>query len=207
MLDYFPDDARPAPVQQRGRRRREAILDAAEALMIEGGYEKATLKAISERTSIPIASVYHYFKDRSQVDLQIAQRHAEGLSTSVATAVQAAQVTADLDAVIRLIIQTFVDYYRRHPSFVELWLVRNSSAISTAASEFDAYQAERIWQLLLNRGLIAADTPKLAMRLAYEAGSRVLDMAFIDDRTGDTAIIDGAVRLVTAYLCTYASAG
>ncbi|KOG91865.1 TetR family transcriptional regulator, partial [Streptomyces varsoviensis] len=37
--------------------RRRAIVDAAEALLGERGYEAATLKAIGERAGIPIASV------------------------------------------------------------------------------------------------------------------------------------------------------
>ncbi|WP_225839474.1 helix-turn-helix domain-containing protein [Streptomyces sp. NK08204] len=47
---------RRAPaVQRRGRERRGAILDAAEALLREQGYEAATLKAIGERAGIPTA--------------------------------------------------------------------------------------------------------------------------------------------------------
>ena len=71
--------ARPAPVQRRGIERVQAILDAAESLLEEQGYESATLKAISERAGIPIASVYHYFADRHQVDAELVQRHLSEL--------------------------------------------------------------------------------------------------------------------------------
>ncbi|MEU7302748.1 helix-turn-helix domain-containing protein [Streptomyces sp. NPDC007189] len=48
--------------------RRRLILETAEALFGEQGYESATLRAIGERAGIPTASVYHYFSDRPQID-------------------------------------------------------------------------------------------------------------------------------------------
>ncbi|MEU4929329.1 helix-turn-helix domain-containing protein [Streptomyces yokosukanensis] len=44
--------------------RRRLILETAEALLGEQGYESATLRAIGERSGIPAASVHHYFSDR-----------------------------------------------------------------------------------------------------------------------------------------------
>lgn len=204
MADSPSAERRPAPVQRRGQVRRDAILDAAEALFIESGYEGATLKAISERTGIPLASVYHYFKDRGQVDGEVARRHAEDLTASVVSAVQEADRRSDLDRVLSLVVHAFVGYYRRHPGFVELWLARRNAVLSEVAEEFDMVQSDRLWRLLIDRDLIAADTPALVVRLAYEAGARLLDLAFGDDRHGDDAVIAEAVRLLSSYLGSYA---
>ncbi|GAA1482156.1 hypothetical protein GCM10009624_25960 [Gordonia sinesedis] len=202
MVDS-PPAARSAAVQQRSRKRRDAILDAAEALMIEDRYEGATLKAISERTGIPIASVYHYFADRTQVDAEVAQRHAEGLATGVSAALVAAEGD-DLVRTLDRVVQAYVDYYRSHPGFLELWLARRTAVLSATAEGFDVAQSESLRRALIERGLIAGNTPPLVARMGYEAGSRLLDMAFRVDRHGDPEMIAETSKLLAAYLGTYA---
>jgi hypothetical protein len=67
--DGTPVACSPEPgAASRGRA--QAILEAAEALLGEQGYEAATLKAIGEQAGIPTASVYHYFSDRHRVDAE-----------------------------------------------------------------------------------------------------------------------------------------
>ncbi|MEV0033527.1 hypothetical protein [Nocardia sp. NPDC050793] len=45
----------------------------------------------------------------------------------------------------------------------------------------------------------------IVVQLAFEAGDRLLDVAFRRSPTGDDVTIDEARRLVAAYLETYAS--
>ena len=46
---------------RRGMRSRELVLDAAERVMAEHGFEAATLARVVEEAGIPMSSVYHYF--------------------------------------------------------------------------------------------------------------------------------------------------
>ncbi|WP_431962394.1 TetR/AcrR family transcriptional regulator [Nocardia sp. bgisy134] len=181
----------------------QAILDAAEALLVEQGYEAATLKAIGERAGIPIASVYHYFADRHQVDAELAQRYVRELDERLAATLDRAEsrtVREACDAVIDVLLA----YFREHPSFVELWYPGRSSTLSELARAFDVSQAAQLWRLLIERNLIRADTPQFVLELAFEAGDRLFDVAFRRSPTGDDATIDEARRLVTAYVETYA---
>ncbi|MFK8844342.1 TetR/AcrR family transcriptional regulator [Streptomyces sp. Ac-502] len=194
--------ARPA-VQRRGVERRRAILDAAEALLGEKGYEAATLKAIGERAGIPIASVYHYFSDRHQVEAELMRRHAHELDVCIANALddpgpQTLREAADA------VIDPLLGYFRRHPSCTELWFSGRSATVGELVRAFDAAQAERLWHLLVERGLLLADTPRLALQIAFEVGSRLFDIAFRNSAVGDDATIGEARRLITAYLATYA---
>ncbi|MFF0527942.1 TetR/AcrR family transcriptional regulator [Nocardia amikacinitolerans] len=198
--------ARPAPVQRRGIERVHAILDAAETLLGEQGYEAATLKAIGERAGIPIASVYHYFADRHQVDAELVRRHVGALDERLTAALgraKARTLREACDAVVDMLLA----YYREHPSFVELWYRVRNATLGEMAREFDVSQAEQLWRYLRERDLIRADTPRFVLELAYEAGDRLFDVAFRRSPSGDAATIDEARRLVTAYLETYASEG
>ena len=61
---------------KRGALSRERVLDAAERVMAEEGYEAATLNRIVEESQIPISSVYHYFGSKDGVLLAVMERGA-----------------------------------------------------------------------------------------------------------------------------------
>ncbi|MFH9844475.1 TetR/AcrR family transcriptional regulator [Streptomyces sp. NPDC017246] len=184
--------------------RRRAILDTAEVLLVEQGYEAATLKAIGERAGIPVASVYHYFSDRHQVDAELLQGHMNEVDALVGAELEASgpQTLSDTaDAVINPLL----GYFRRHPGCVELWFKGRGEPLVELVRAFDEAQAERLRHLLVERGLVPADVPPLVLELAFEIGNRLFDVAFRRSPDGDDATIDEARRVVTAYLETYAS--
>lgn len=193
--------ARPTAVlQRRGVARVNAILDAAEELLAEQGYEAATLKAISDRTGIPAASVYHYFADRHQVDTALMQRHLDALSHRLDDA-DDLRTVADM---ARVVMDPMISYFREHPSFTELWFNGRSGPVAALAAEFDESVAETVWRQAVDKGILAADTPFLVAQIAYGAGGALFDAAFKDDPQGDDAVFDETKKLVTAYLTTYA---
>ncbi|MFF8726626.1 TetR/AcrR family transcriptional regulator [Streptomyces sp. NPDC015171] len=195
--------ARPPAVQRRGVERRRAILDAAEALLTEQGYAAATLKAIGERAGIPTASVYHYFSDRHQVDAELLQRHVSELDALTRAALDDPEPRTLREAV-DAVIDPLLAYFRRHPSCAELWFAGRHEVLVDLVRAFDETQAERFWHFVVEHGLVPADTPRLVLRLALEACSRLFDVAFRHSPAGDDVTIDEARRLVTAYLETYA---
>ncbi|MFF5920176.1 TetR/AcrR family transcriptional regulator [Streptomyces flavochromogenes] len=180
----------------------KAILDAAEEILAESGYEAATLKAIAERAGIPTPSVYHYFNDRYQVDAAIVRHHSDAL-LGVLDGIDGEEFRSISD-VVRLVFDPIVAYFRAHPSCVQLWFSGRHAALSDQFQEFDDQVAERLWRLGIGRGLLRVDTPPLVMKLAFEAGGRLFDVAFQKDRNGDQTTMTEAKRMVTAYLETYA---
>ncbi|MCX8559413.1 TetR/AcrR family transcriptional regulator [Mycolicibacterium mucogenicum] len=195
--------ALPTAVQRRGIERVQAILDAAEALLTEQGYEAATLKAIGERAGIPTASLYHYFPDRHQVDAALAQRHLRELDAQISASVSDSKLRTLSDA-IDAIVDPYLIYFRAHPDFVQLWFASRTPGLNELALEFDEFQARRFWQLLVDKKLVRADTPELVVQLAFEAGNRLFDVAFRRSPGGDDVAIDEARSMLTAYLGTYA---
>jgi AcrR family transcriptional regulator len=62
---------------RRGARSRGAVLDAAERLIAEQGYEAATVAALVKEAGIPASSIYHYFGSKEGVFLAVMERGAE----------------------------------------------------------------------------------------------------------------------------------
>ena len=62
---------------RRGMRSRELVLDAAERVMAEHGYEAATLARVVAEAGIPMSSVYHYFGSKDGILLAVMERGAD----------------------------------------------------------------------------------------------------------------------------------
>ncbi|WP_063759035.1 TetR/AcrR family transcriptional regulator [Streptomyces globisporus] len=182
--------------------RRRAILDAAEALLVEQGYEGATLKAVSERGGIPITSVYHYFSDRHQVDAALLQRHIDELDAIIAALLDDPGPLTLREAV-DAVVDALLNYFRAHRGCAEVWFAGRSERIDELVQAFDREQGERMRTFLVEHRLLLADTPPLVLQLAFEAGNRLFDVAFRTVPTGDDVTIDEARRFITAYLETY----
>ena len=62
---------------RRGMKSRERVLDAAERIMAEYGFEAATLARVVEEAGIPMSSVYHYFGSKDGILLAVMERGAD----------------------------------------------------------------------------------------------------------------------------------
>lgn len=68
------------PQQERGERRVEAILDAAAALIADGGAESLTMQALADRAQTSKGSLYHFFPDLPSVLCALADRHTAAIT-------------------------------------------------------------------------------------------------------------------------------
>lgn len=55
------------PAQERGRRRRDALLDAGVELLAEGGFAAMSHRAVAERAGLPLAATTYYFRSRDDL--------------------------------------------------------------------------------------------------------------------------------------------
>jgi AcrR family transcriptional regulator len=62
---------------RRGMRSRELVLDAAERVMAEDGFDAATLARVVTESGIPMSSVYHYYGSKDGILLAVMERGAE----------------------------------------------------------------------------------------------------------------------------------
>ncbi len=65
------------PLQERGRRRRDALLEAAVALLEEGGFAAVSHRAVAERAHVPLGATTYYFRSRDALLTQAFQRLVE----------------------------------------------------------------------------------------------------------------------------------
>jgi TetR/AcrR family transcriptional regulator len=89
---------------------REAILDAASALFARQGYAGTSMNEVAQACGLSKPAVYHYFRDKDQLLLEIAEGHVSRLEATVEGALRAHR---DLppDALMRVLIQQVVQAY------------------------------------------------------------------------------------------------
>lgn len=194
------------PTQVRSRERVEKILDVASQIVVSGGVDALTTRAIAEAAQIPVASVYQYFADRDAILLALVERD---------TAEMDEQVRTDLGALTHLSVATLVEttmraytsVYARRPDFLEIWVRgRTNAAVYDFGRQHNRRTAAELRDFAIGAGLTTADIPVAATELAVEIGDRVFQLAYETDPGGDDFLITQGIAMVTAYLLTYATA-
>ena len=102
---------------RRGVKSRELVLDAAERVMAEHGFEAASLGRVVEQAGVPLSSVYHYFGSKDGVLLAVMERGARRFFADLP------QPDARLGSPIEHLTQlssTVVETLELHPNFLRL---------------------------------------------------------------------------------------
>jgi AcrR family transcriptional regulator len=89
----------PPPQQDRSRRKREALLNAALEMFAEYGYERASVEAIARRAGVAVGAFYQHFTSKRQILLVLMDRlleEVEGVMPPTPS-----EVPTDMRALIR----------------------------------------------------------------------------------------------------------
>ena len=117
---------RRTPRQERSVARVERILDAAAALIREGGVEAATTNAIAARAEVSVGSLYQFFPHREAVLQALAARYAARFREVSATALPLELALLPLEALLDRLLPTAVDFYADR-AFHEVFRVLGAS--------------------------------------------------------------------------------
>ncbi len=137
-LPNAPADTPPSP---KGRRRREAILDAAEALLIEEGAAGLSMRRLAEQLAIRLSNVQYYFPTPHAVIEALFERALASARTALE-----ADVADDLQSVVEYALGS-QDSAANCRLFWELWaLSARDAAVAQTLSRFYAAYRDAIEQ-------------------------------------------------------------
>lgn len=90
----------------KGERRRQALVEAAATLLVEGGFDAIRHRAVAERAGLPLASTTYYFESLEELVIAAVEQHGR------AELVRGRQCLADLvtaqrspDALVELVLE------------------------------------------------------------------------------------------------------
>lgn len=143
---------RKEPRQERGQRRIDKILAAAERVFAKVGYEAATTNAIARAARTSIGSIYQFFPHKEAILQAVAQRYLEQLHALHDELFDHQRLPEDLNECYERIIRTLADFHTTHPGFQALFFGSATSVHLAAANELlERECVARVEQLFAER--------------------------------------------------------
>lgn len=89
----------------KGERRRQALVEAGAALLVEGGFDSLRHRAVAERAGLPLASTTYYFDSLDELITAAVEYHARAELVRGRALLEALPAAPrDLDSVIDLVL-------------------------------------------------------------------------------------------------------
>lgn len=126
-----------APQQERGQRRVEQILDAAEHIFVEQGVGDATMQMIADRAAASVGSLYHFFPNKEAIVEALGARYADAVRDTNVRAMPLAMAHLPATELFERILGAQVEFLERTPAFntVHESVQRNCPAINDALNQ------------------------------------------------------------------------
>ncbi len=162
---------RKMPLQERSRRRVDAILQTTVKLMIEQGYEATTTAMIAAEAGVPIGSLYQFFGNKEAILETLAQRYATDMLALRAQLFPADMNQMSLPDLVNRTADKLVAFMDDHRGFNHLFgSVWGSPEIAAASERMRADMIEGIMQVVTGRA------PSLAREEVMMAAKALLHM-------------------------------
>lgn len=114
-------EARTVQRRARGLQRIASILDAAEVIFAERGYEEATTNHIAALAGISPGSLYQFFSNKEEIAQALAARYSEELERVYSKVFSVEAATLPLAAWLDQAIDALVAFHLAHPAFLILF--------------------------------------------------------------------------------------
>jgi AcrR family transcriptional regulator len=141
---------RRSPVQARAKERIERVLDAAEEVFVDVGYEAATTNQIAAQAGTSIGSIYEFFGNKQAVARALADRYLTEL-----TALYDEVVVDDprgRDAIVAKVVDALDGFYTKHPGLGPLLRgCRGSEDLQAAGQSLQARLVDHVDRLIAVR--------------------------------------------------------
>jgi AcrR family transcriptional regulator len=107
--------------QARGQRRIDQLLDAADLVFAQIGYERATTNAICSQASVSPGTLYQFFPNKQAIAEALAARYLERLPETHRAAFDIDSADAPLAQLIAHVVDPFIDLQRQGPGLEALF--------------------------------------------------------------------------------------
>ncbi len=110
----------------------ESILDAAEQLVAEVGYDEMTTNAVARRAGISPGSLYQYFDNKADILTALLDRYTEQFDALWDSQLRPEAARLPIEQVVDEVIDAVVEFKAGRPAF---WALFHGSATSEVMAE------------------------------------------------------------------------
>jgi AcrR family transcriptional regulator len=187
---------RRKPTQGRSRQRVEKILDTAQLILVEQGFDAVTTVAIAERAEIPVGSIYYIFPSKFAIFYALYERDL-GKVDGIARGPKRDQAEKmDWKDLLESTIDGLGEYWLQERSFPLLIEgIRNSPEMRVARMDQDE-RSENYNIAMLDRLLpeMADELKRSIAQLMVHTTVRMLEHAAIQDSQEEALRIVGELK-------------
>lgn len=117
-----PAYMRSLPKQERGERRMQRLLDAAEQIFAEVGYKVATTNEIAARAQTSIGTLYRFFPNKEAIVQHLTERYVQELHAIHEKMFQPEIASMPLAEMIDHLVDPIIELKSAHPGLVSLFI-------------------------------------------------------------------------------------
>ncbi len=172
---------RSQPRQERSRARQTALVDAAEAIVVEVGIDGLRMREVARRAGLPIASVYHYFPSTASIIREISVRYLERLGNLLAERLDAhmppGQPVVGRGDLASAIVDDIAGFVFSTPSVAVIWSGLHSNPDLRTLDVADTIRNARHLRPYLRRllpGLAEAEAEVMALVVLQAVSSNLM---------------------------------
>jgi AcrR family transcriptional regulator len=141
-----------------------AILDAAEALLAEGGYEAFSIRKLTDRCGYSAPTIYHYFGDKLGLMDAVLEEHYQRLLALI----RRVSYQADPLDTIRARVKAFVQFGLENPTHYRILMTqRGPDAKPLKSAEESRGLLEQPWRQLIEQGRLREEHLDLAQQSIF----------------------------------------
>ena len=118
----FVKDGRRVPAQERSRKRRAQMLDAAAKEFAERGFDAATMESIAERAGTSIGSIYQFFPNKLGLFDELAKGYRENLRVFFGAMVTGPLMERTWQEILEASIDALAAFHESQPGFRAVWV-------------------------------------------------------------------------------------
>jgi AcrR family transcriptional regulator len=197
MTDSLTETRRSSIGSQRNPASQEAILQAAEDILVEGGFGAFSIEAVARRAHAGKPTIYRWWPSRAALLLDVYQRQKYDASGANTIAPDTGSIAGDI---LTLLSGLFRYWYTGHAGDVFRSVIAEAQTDPTTRQALAAFMEDRydqggeMFRRAKARGEVAEWVdPKLAMEIVTSFAWNRLLTDRLDEDPGE---VEAAVRLI-----------
>ena len=134
---------RRRPIQERSRRKFQALLASAREVLVEVGFDSFTCEEVASRAGVPIGTLYQFFANKYVLVCELDRQEAHGVIEEIERFAQKIPAL-DWPELLNDFLDHLADLWLRDPSRRAVWLATQATPATRATAAVNEREIARM---------------------------------------------------------------
>ena len=134
---------RRRPIQERSRRKFQALLTSAREVLVEVGFDSFTCEEVASRAGVPIGTLYQFFANKYVLVCELDRQDAHGVIEEIERFAQKIPAL-DWPELLNDFLDHLADLWLRDPSRRAVWLATQATPATRATAAVNEREIARM---------------------------------------------------------------